>query len=237
MRIKVRLHLTLAVAILVYSLHLEAAPSNQVDPCVAPYGMTPAALAAWKESIIDASKASAYMREICRMKVRQTSRKPLYELGFNDETIDHSSPLSLMYQTMGASRLAAHLTTEPSGLKHASTQKGNSKIRLGDIEISNQNYERAIYNLKFNGQVASNLLMLGRLGVQYSDSYGRARDFSEMATDTAVALQRSVENGRMTIQDAIYAAQEAGFYGSVATAIATNDPSLASTIKEVNSNH
>ena len=105
-------------------------------------------------------------------------------------------------------------------------------IRREDIEISEQNYQHAVYNLKFNGDVGSELVMLGRLGIQFQDSYGRARDFGAVVIDVTAALQQLIANGRMTEQDAEYAASEVGLYGSVATAVANNNPGLASALKE-----
>jgi TonB family protein len=109
--------------------------------------------------------------------------------------------------------------------------QGKRVIRPEDIEISEQNFQRAVYNLKFNGDFGSELEMLRRLGVQFQDSYGRAREFGAVVTDAAAALQRLVAGGRMTKQEAEYAASEAGLYGSVATAVANNDPGLATAFK------
>jgi hypothetical protein len=199
--------------------------------------MTPVAFAFWKEGVVDAAKATASIREICRMKFRQISRKPLHELGFSDELIDRASPLSLLYQRMGAWRFEAQNPDEPSRPKSASSKNGHRTIRPEDMRISEQSFQRAVYSMRFNGEFGGDLRMLGRLGVPFQDKQGHARAFGDVLTDTAAALQRVVASGAMTKQEAEYAAREAGLYGSVATAVANNDPGLASAFKEANAAH
>jgi len=235
MRRKIPLHWAMAVAILFSSVHQEAASNDKANPCAAaPYGMTPAAYAFWKEGVVDAAKATASIQEVCRMKFRQISRKPLHELGFNDEIIDHASPISLMYQRMGALRFAAQIPEAPSRPKSALPKEGKRTIRPEDLKTSEQRFQRAVYDLAFNGNFGSDLQMLGRLGVTFQDRQGRARNYGDVLTDTAAALQRVVASGQMTKQEAEFTAREAGFYGSVATALANNDPSLASAFRETN---
>jgi len=217
-----------ALALVFASAQHDARAGDKADPCAAPpYGMTPAGLAFWKEGVIDQAKAVASIQDVCRMKFRQTSRSPLHELGITDDVIDRASPLSLLYQSIGAGRFAAQLTAEPNP---ARVRKDNLPIRTDDIEASEQRFQRAVYDLSFNGELSKSLQTLGRFGVPFQDQQGHARDFGDVVMDTAAALQRVVTSGRMTKQEAEFAAREAGFHGSVATAIARNDPGLRSAI-------
>lgn len=238
MRKHARFHFAVARAILFAGLFQNAAANDKSDPCAStPYGMTPAALAFWKEGIVDSKKATASIQEMCRMKLRLTSRKPLHELGFSDEAIDRASPLSLLYQSMGAGRFAAQLSDQRSRAKLTPPQKAKRSIRLEDIEMSEQSYQRAVFNLKYNGQMSDQLVQLGRLGVAFQDPSGRARNFGEVLADAATALQRGVVSGRMTKEEAMFFARGAGFYGTVGTAVANNDAGLAAAFKEAMASH
>lgn len=233
MRTKRRLLRVLSIAIVSCSLHQEAISNGKAELCTgSPYGMTPAALAFWEEGVLDAAKATASIQEICRMKFRQVSRKPLHRLGISDETIDRASPLSLLYQRIGAERFAAQIAGGRSRSESAPPESARRTIRPEDMRISEQKFQQAVYNLRFNGNLGSDLQMLGRLGVRFQDQQGRARDFGEVLFDTAAALQRAVANGQMNRQEAEFAAREAGFHGSVATAVAVSDRDLVSAFKE-----
>lgn len=238
MKVMQRLSHSLAIAVLFIGAHQYAAANGKANVCAAPpYGMTPAAMAFWKEGIIDAAKATAAVQEICRMKSREISRKPLHELGFSDETIDRASPLSLLYQRIGAERLAAQNLGNLRQLQSASSQQTKSTIRVEDIKMSEQRFQQAVYSMSFNGQFGSELQMLGRLGVPFQDQQGHARDFGEVLSDTASALQRLIASRQMTKQEALFAAREAGLYGSVATAVANNEPGLVSAYKKAKAVH
>lgn len=72
-------------------------------------------------------------------------------------------------------------------------------------------FQKAIFDLSFNGQISESLVMLGRLGVQFQTADGHARSFNDILLDTASALERAQANGTMTRSEAAQAAAEAGF--------------------------
>lgn len=72
-------------------------------------------------------------------------------------------------------------------------------------------FQKAIFDLGFNGEISQSLVMLGRLGVQFQTADGHARDFNDVMLDTATALQKAQQNGTMTRAEATQYAQEAGF--------------------------
>lgn len=79
------------------------------------------------------------------------------------------------------------------------------------VRKSVQGIKQAVHDLAFNGQMSQQLVQLGRLGVQFQDSRGRARDFKDIAMDTAGALQRNIASGNMSESDALMMASSAGF--------------------------
>lgn len=82
-----------------------------------------------------------------------------------------------------------------------------------------QGLKQAVFDLTFNGQMSQQLVQLGRLGVQFQDSRGRARDFKDIYLDTATALQRQVQSGQMSESDALMFAESAGFDPGLARAM------------------
>lgn len=72
-------------------------------------------------------------------------------------------------------------------------------------------FQKAIFDMAFNGQMSESLVMLGRLGVQFQSADGHARGFNEVLLDTATALQKAQQNGTMTRAEAAQYAAEAGF--------------------------
>lgn len=52
-------------------------------------------------------------------------------------------------------------------------------------------FQKAIFDLAFNGQISDSLTMLARLGVQFQNTDGSARDFKDVLLDTAGALESS----------------------------------------------
>ena len=46
------------------------------------------------------------------------------------------------------------------------------------------NLTKAVYDLAYNGQISDSLVMLGRLGVRFQDTSGKARSFADIVTDT-----------------------------------------------------
>lgn len=94
-----------------------------------------------------------------------------------------------------------------------------SEMAGGSLEDATQtvgDLQKSLFNLKFNGQVSDSLVMLSRLGVQFQDSYGRARDFNDVVLDTATALEKAQRAGRMTQAEAFQFASQAGFTGGMA---------------------
>lgn len=78
--------------------------------------------------------------------------------------------------------------------------------------------QKAIFNLTFNGQMSDQLVMLSRLGVQFQDSAGHARDFNEVYLDTADAIARAQAAGKMTEGEAFQYLSAAGFDPGLARA-------------------
>lgn len=97
-------------------------------------------------------------------------------------------------------------------LQNASEMAGGS---VDDATQSVDDLQRSLFNLRFNGQVSESLVMLQRLGVQFQDSYGRARNFRDILVDTAAALEQAVTSGEMTRPEAAQYALQAGFGGGM----------------------
>jgi hypothetical protein len=70
--------------------------------------------------------------------------------------------------------------------------------------------QKSIFDLAYNGQVSDSLVMLTRLGVQFQDSTGQARDFNDVILDTADAIGKAQKNG-MSRGNAFQFLQQAGF--------------------------
>lgn len=68
-------------------------------------------------------------------------------------------------------------------------------------------FQRAIFDLAYNGQVSDSLVMLARLGVQFQTSTGQARDFRSIVLDTTDAIAKS----GMDRNSAFQFLQQAGF--------------------------
>jgi hypothetical protein len=126
--------------------------------------------------------------------------------------------------------MTSALAAEQSTPSRSSPQR-SSAIRAEDVERSKQTFQKSHFDLRNRGELSENLVMLARLGVRFEDAQGRARDFADVAMDTAAAFQRIVASGKMTSQEAQYAALEAGFVGSFAAAVATNAPTLPVALK------
>ncbi len=97
-------------------------------------------------------------------------------------------------------------------LQNASEMAGGS---LEDANKTVGGLAGSLYNLKFNGAVDDSLIALGRLGVQFTDSYGRARDFNAVMLDTADAIDKAKAAGRMSDSEAFFFAGQAGFTGGM----------------------
>lgn len=101
-------------------------------------------------------------------------------------------------------------------LQNASEMAGGS---MEDATQTVGELSKSLFDLKFNGQVSGSLVMLARLGVQFQDSYGRARDFNDVMLDTASAIERAKAAGRMTDAEAFQFANQAGFSGGMAQVV------------------
>lgn len=101
-------------------------------------------------------------------------------------------------------------------LQYASELAGGS---MQDATQDIASLSKSLFDLKFNGQVSDSLVMLSRLGVQFTDSYGRARDFNDVMLDTASAIERAKNAGRMTDAEGYQFALQAGFSGGDANLV------------------
>lgn len=71
-------------------------------------------------------------------------------------------------------------------------------------------FQRAVFDLAFNGQMSDSLVMLARLGVQFQTSTGQARDFRSIMLDTTDAIAKAQQDG-MSRENAFQFLQQAGF--------------------------
>lgn len=71
--------------------------------------------------------------------------------------------------------------------------------------------QRAVFNMRFNGEMSQQLVQLGRLGVQFQNADGGVRDFKEIYLDAAKAVQANIASGTMNEADALAFLESAGF--------------------------
>lgn len=83
--------------------------------------------------------------------------------------------------------------------------------KAADFTATMGNFQKAIFDLTYNGAISDSLVMLARLGVQFQDSRGRARGFNDVVLDTADALEKAQKSGHMTRESAYQYAIAAGF--------------------------
>lgn len=98
-----------------------------------------------------------------------------------------------------------------------------AELAGGSLEDANQSagsLVKSLFDLKFNGAVSDQLVQLARLGVQFQNANGSARDFKDVTLDTAEALEKLQRSGQMSRADAIQYAQGAGFSGGMAQLVA-----------------
>lgn len=79
-----------------------------------------------------------------------------------------------------------------------------------DARKSIAGFNKSIFDLAYNGQMSDGLVMLARLGVQFQDAGGKARNFKDIALDTAGAIETAQKQG-MSREDAFQFLQQAGF--------------------------
>jgi soluble lytic murein transglycosylase-like protein len=77
---------------------------------------------------------------------------------------------------------------------------------------------KAIFALAFNGQMSEQLVMLGRLGVQFQDANGHMRDFREIYLDTSEKIAQARQQTGMTEGEAMEYLRAAGFDDGLARA-------------------
>lgn len=98
----------------------------------------------------------------------------------------------------------------------------NAMVMMGgSAEATRQSvggFQKAMFDLAYNGQISESLVMLGRLGVQFQDASGHARKFQDIVLDTADAIGKAQEQG-MTRADAFQYLQQSGFDSGTANAI------------------
>lgn len=77
---------------------------------------------------------------------------------------------------------------------------------------------KAVYDLAYNGQISDSLIMLGRLGVQFQDTAGNARNFRDIVLDTETQIQNMLRTGT-SYENANQMLAQAGFDPGTARAI------------------
>lgn len=115
---------------------------------------------------------------------------------------------------------ARAFNTTAAGLRN---MQNAAELAGGSLEDANQaagGLVKSLFDLKFNGAVSDQLVQLSRLGVQFTDNTGKARDFKDVTLDTAAALEKLQASGQMSRAEAIQFAQTAGFQGGMAQLVA-----------------
>lgn len=135
-----------------------------------------------------------------------------YLIGKVDEKL-LGAALNIRHLGIDAKNLGISGATGLRNIQNAAEMMGGS---VGDATQTVNDLQKSLFNLRFNGQVSESLVMLQRLGVQYDDAYGRARDFNDVLLDTADALEAQQKSGLMTRAEAFQFAQQAGFTGGMA---------------------
>jgi soluble lytic murein transglycosylase-like protein len=93
------------------------------------------------------------------------------------------------------------------------------------------NIHKAISDAKFSGVVSQQLVGLARLGVQFTDSAGRMKDFKDIFLDTADAIQKQQQMGNMTQGEALdFLTNQAGFDPGLARAVVGGRESAAAAL-------
>jgi soluble lytic murein transglycosylase-like protein len=77
---------------------------------------------------------------------------------------------------------------------------------------------KAIFAMSFNGQMSEQLVMLGRLGVQFQDANGHMREFRDVYLDTADKIAQARQQTGMTEGEAMEYLRSAGFDDGLARA-------------------
>lgn len=84
---------------------------------------------------------------------------------------------------------------------------------------------KAVYDLAYNGQISDSLIMLGRLGVKFQDTTGKARSFRDIVLDTEAKVQGRMKGGSLSRDNANQMLLQAGFDPGLAQAILSGNVS------------
>lgn len=120
--------------------------------------------------------------------------------------------------------------TSAAGLRNMQNAAELAGGALEDANASAGGLVKSLFDLKFNGAVSDQLIQLARLGVQFTDASGKARDFKDVTLDTAEALERMQRSGQMSRSEAIQFAQQAGFTGGMAQLVAGGRGGVAAAL-------
>lgn len=116
---------------------------------------------------------------------------------------------------------ARSYNTTASGLRNMQNAAELAGGSLEDATEAAGGLTKSLFDLKFNGAISQQLIQLARLGVQFTDASGNARDFKDVTLDTAAALEKMQRSGQMSRADAIQFAQQSGFAGGMAQLVAS----------------
>jgi hypothetical protein len=113
--------------------------------------------------------------------------------------------------TMNLANQSRHLGQSASWIRNYQ----NAVQMLGgtaeDANASVETFMKSLFDLTTMGKVGGNLEMLARLGVQFQDSRGGARDYGDVAVDAGAAVRRQIAQGTLDKSTGYYALREAGF--------------------------
>jgi soluble lytic murein transglycosylase-like protein/ribose 5-phosphate isomerase RpiB len=110
---------------------------------------------------------------------------------------------------------ARNFDESAAGLRNVQNAAELAGGTMEDATSSVGGLKKALFDLKFNGQVSESIVALARLGVNPNQSYDK------VAGDAAEALDKGQKNGTFTPGEAIFYAQQAGFQGGLAQLVAS----------------
>lgn len=110
---------------------------------------------------------------------------------------------------------ARNFDTSAAGLRNLQNVAELAGGSMEDATNSVGGLKKALFDLKFNGQVSEQIVALARLGVNPNQEYDK------VAGDAAEALQKGQAAGTFTPGEAIFYAQQAGFQGGLGQLVAT----------------
>jgi hypothetical protein len=122
--------------------------------------------------------------------------------------------------------------TSAAGLRNMQNAAELAGGSLEDANAAAGSLVKSLFDLKFNGAVSDQLVQLARLGVQFTDNAGKARDFKDVTLDTAAALEKLQNSGQMSRAEAIQFAQQAGFSGGMAQLVAGGRAGVVSALSK-----